>query len=94
MRGWPKTAYSDNAGMIAAASNELKKIVSDLDWEKIMNHGVEMKMEWSFPPADAPWYNGATEALVKTTKRALNAAIGENVLSFSEFQRLSSKQDS
>ena len=86
MRGWPKTVYSDNATMLVSASKQLKQIVTNLDWMKIMNHGVEMGMEWSFPPADAPWYNGVTEALVKTTKRALNAAIGENVLSFSEFQ--------
>ena len=46
-----------------------------------MKHGVERE----FSPADAPWYNGATESLVKPVKRALNAAIGE-VMSFSELQ--------
>ena len=86
MRGWPQTVYSDNATMLTGASNELKKVIGNLDWEKIKAFGADMKMEWSFPPADAPWYNGATEALIKTTKRAINAAVGENVLSFSEFQ--------
>ena len=33
---------------------------------------------WSFQPADAPWYNGSTEALVKTAKRALAVVIGEH----------------
>jgi hypothetical protein len=42
--------------------------------------------EWKFTPADAKWYNGATEALVKSIKRALSAAIGVNILTFSELQ--------
>ena len=37
-------------------------------------------------PADSPWVNGATEVLVKTVKRSLNAAVGEQVLSFVELQ--------
>ena len=86
IRGWPKSAYSDNGTMLVAASNELRSIIKNLDWEAIKRHGSEFSIEWSFPPADAPWYNGATEALIKTTKRALTASIGENVLSFSEFQ--------
>ena len=43
-------------------------------------------MEWEFTPADAPWQNGATEALVKSVKKALTIAIGDNVLTFSELQ--------
>ena len=41
---------------------------------------------WEFSAADAPWHNGATEALVKTVKRCLKTVIGEQVLSFSELQ--------
>ena len=33
-----------------------------------------------------PLYNGATEALVKTVKRGFSAAIGDQVLSYSELQ--------
>jgi hypothetical protein len=63
------------------------QIVNNLDWEKIKAYGAEHAgIEWKFSPGDAPWYNGATEALVKTTKRALNAAVGENVMTFSELQ--------
>ena len=35
---------------------------------------------------DAPWYNDAAEALIKTVKRALTTAIGEQVLTYSELQ--------
>ena len=43
-------------------------------------------IEWMFSPANAPWYNGAVEALVKTVKRALNSAVGSQIMTFSELQ--------
>ena len=36
--------------------------------------------------ADAPWQNGASEALVKSVKKAITVAIGESVMTFSELQ--------
>ena len=49
-----------------------------------MVHGAE----WQFTPADAPWMNAVTEALVKSVKNALNAAIGDQVMRFSELQNV------
>ena len=49
-------------------------------------YGHQQGVEWKFSPADAPWYNGTAEALVKSTKRALEAAVGDSVLTFSELQ--------
>ena len=43
-------------------------------------------MQWEFIPADAPWQNGISEALVKSVKKAMSIAIGENTLTFSELQ--------
>ena len=87
IRGYPRKIFSDNGTQLVGASNELKKAVSSLDQEKIRAFGIENGgIEWTFSPGDAPWYNGATEALVKTTKRALNTAVGDSVLSFSELQ--------
>ena len=51
----------------------------------IKRYGIKYKTEWEFSPADAPWQNSATEALIKPIKRALNNTIGE-VMSFSELQ--------
>ena len=42
--------------------------------------------QWDFILADAPWQNGASEALIKSVKRALTAVIGESILTFSELQ--------
>ena len=81
-----KKIFSDNGTQLVGASRELKEVIANLNREQIKAFGHDKGIQWSFSPADAPWYNGATEALVKTTKRALNAAIGERVMSFSEIQ--------
>jgi len=39
-------------------------------------------LKWEFAPADAPWQNGVSEALVKSVKRAITAAIGDHVMTF------------
>ena len=85
-RGWPSTIFSDEGSQLVRASKELKEVISNLDWNKVHAFGVGNGVTWKFSPADAPWYNGATEALVKSTKRALEAAVGENVMTFSELQ--------
>ena len=44
-------------------------------------------MQWSFNrTSDAPWLNGACESLIRSIKRSLQRAIGDAVLTFSEFQ--------
>ena len=86
VRGWPKKFLSDKGTNLVGASNELKEMVEKVDWDKVGRQSLQKETEWVFSPADAPWYNGAAEALVKSAKRALNAAIGETVLRFSELQ--------
>ena len=86
IRGWPKKFFSDKGSPLVAASKELQTMVKVLDWETLSKLSHERGTSWSFSPADSPWYNGATEALIKSVKRALNAAIADNILTFSEFQ--------
>ena len=88
IRGWPTKFFSDQGTQLGGASNELKTAIKELDWGMIeeQSRTLGQGTEWNFSPADAPWYNGAVEALVKTTKRALNVSVGESVLSFSELQ--------
>ena len=86
LRGWPAKFYSDRGTQLIGASNEMKAIVQNLAWDEIRKYGSAFDTEWEFAPADGKWYNGATEALVKSVKRALKASIGENVLKFSELQ--------
>jgi hypothetical protein len=43
-------------------------------------------LEWKFSPPDGPWQNGCSEALIKSVKRALTLAIGNNILTPLELQ--------
>ena len=86
VRGWSAKFHSDNGTQLVGASNELKTIVQGLDQEEIKKYGYAAGAVWEFSPPDGKWYNGATESLVKSVKRALNAAVGENVMQFSELQ--------
>ena len=86
IRGWPSKIFSDKGTQLVGASNELTETVRNLNWQQIKEYCHKNSTEWSFSPGDAPWYNGAVEALVKCAKRALTAAIGEQVLTFSDLQ--------
>ena len=77
-RGWPRKFFSDKGTNLVGASNVLKEIVSNLSWSEVVSLGVKEGAEWIFSPADAHWYNGAAEALVKSVKRALTAAVGDS----------------
>ena len=88
IRGWPCKIHSDNGPQLVGASKELNNIIKDLGWDVIQRYGHSYGTVWSFNPADAPWQNGSTESLVKTVKRALNASIGVQVFSYSEFQTI------
>lgn len=86
LRGWPQKMFSDKGSQLVGASKELISIVKGLDWNEIQRYGYKHGLEWSFSPGNAPWYNGAAEALVKSVKRSLSCAIGDQILSFSELQ--------
>lgn len=86
LRGYPKQLISDRGTQLVAANTELKKMTEEWDWEKLAEFGVTEGMRWKFVPADAPWQNGITEALIKSVKKALTIAIGDKVMTFSELQ--------
>jgi len=86
LRGWSKKIFSDNGTQLCSASKELQSIVKNLDWDEVQKFGYKYGTEWSFSLADAPLYNGAAEALIKSVKRALSTAVGEQIMTFSEFQ--------
>ena len=61
-------------------------MVQDWNQEKLIEFGVMEEFKWDFAPADAPWQNGVPEALVKSVKRAITAAVSDHVMTFSELQ--------
>ena len=88
VRGYPQKIFSDNGTNLVGACNELKEVIQGLDWQTIQDYGAHKGTKWIFSPGNAPWYNGATEALVKSVKRALNAVGGEHIFCFNEYQTL------
>ncbi|XP_068229326.1 uncharacterized protein [Palaemon carinicauda] len=75
IRGAPKIIYSDKGTQLISAS------------KKIENIGEKEGVTWIFNmPSDAPWYNGASEALIKSVKRCLCISVGDSVLNFGELQ--------
>ena len=85
-RGWPKRVHSDRGTQLVAVSMELNEAVKELNWSALQEHGIQHTLEWSFYPVDAPWMNGVTEALVKSIKEAPDAAVGDQIMGFSELQ--------
>ena len=47
---------------------------------------IEMGVKWTFSPPDAPWMNGATEALIKSVKSSLNTSVGDQCMTYNELQ--------
>ena len=50
-------------------------MINGIDWDLLKRYSVHHNTEWKFIPADIPWMNGATEASVKTVKRATNGNV-------------------
>lgn len=84
LRGYPKQLYSDNGTQLVAASEDLKEMIKGLDQTQLEEYGVTEGLQWVFSPADAPWQNGVSEALIKSVKKAITNAIGESIMTFSE----------
>ena len=80
IRGYPSVMMSDNGSQMIGAARELREMVRGLDNYQLPEFCAEKGIEWKFTTPASPHQNGCTEALVKTCKRALKGAIGEQVL--------------
>ena len=80
IRGYPAVLLSDNGTQMAGAARELREMVQGLDSDQLREYCAERRIHWIFTTPAAPNQNGCAEALVKSCKRALKKAIGEQVL--------------
>ena len=87
IHGYPAKIIADYGSQIVAGAKEMTGIMEEWDWNRISRFGKENGMKWEFnKSAEAPWQNGCSESLVKSTKQNLSSSIGHNVLTFSELQ--------
>jgi hypothetical protein len=84
IRGFPANIYSDKGSQLVSANKEMKAIIVGLDWNTIEDYGASEGVTWHFTPGDSPWENGCSEALIKSLKKSIQHAIGEQTLNYSE----------
>ena len=75
-RGVPEEMFSGNTTNFKAADKEHKSLVSQLDEDKIKESLVNRGVTWHFIPPFAPHFGGVHESMIKSTKRAANAILG------------------
>ena len=88
LRGYPSNIYSDSGSQLVGASNVLKAISKNWDWDKILDFGVSKGTTWNFSPGDSPWWNGCCESLIKSIKKSISLAVGNQRVSFIELQTI------
>ncbi|KAL9985573.1 hypothetical protein ACROYT_G007994 [Oculina patagonica] len=74
IRGYPAVMLSDNGSQMVGAANELK------DVNQLREFCEEKRIQWIFATPAAPHQIGYAEALVKSCKKSLKIAIGEQLL--------------
>ncbi|XP_067051179.1 uncharacterized protein [Acropora muricata] len=76
-RGVPKEVISDGGTNFVGAVGELKKLVSQLDRQQLLNKTAELGVTWRFNPPGAPHFGRAHEVPVKASKKAIYAVVGD-----------------
>ena len=88
-RGVPKEVISDRGTNFVGAVGELKKLVSQLDRQQLLNKTVELGVTWRFNPPGAPHFGGVHEVLVKAAKKAIYTVVGDRDVTDEELITLS-----
>ena len=86
LRGWPQKICSDPGSQLVAADKELKTAWQKMNFTSIRKECTDHGADWEFSPADSPHYQGLTEALIKSVKRAVKVMYSHGMrLSWQEY---------
>ena len=77
----PAVFLSDNGSQMVGAARELRQMIQGYDPNLLRDFCAKTGTQWIFTTPASPHQNGGAEALVKSCKRAVKNAIGEQVLS-------------
>ena len=93
-RGCPVTVTSDNGTNFKRADRELSELYQKMDRGQIDRHMARKGIKWIWNPPQSPHHGGVFEALIKSAKRALRAAIGSRMLNDEELQTVFAETES
>jgi hypothetical protein len=74
-KGIPKICRSDNMKAFRTASVELRRLLRNLDWDRVATFACERGIMWEFSVELAPHTNSSVERLVGSVKKGLYAAL-------------------
>ena len=80
IRGFPAVILSDNGSQMVDAERVLREMIEGLSIDKLQEYCSERGINWTFITPAAPHQNSGMEAFVKSCKRVLKIAIGDQVL--------------
>ncbi|XP_043587857.1 uncharacterized protein LOC122570075 [Bombus pyrosoma] len=91
-RGFCSTIHSDNGTNFISANNELKGlhelIKSEDHNEKVTTYLADKQIEWRFITPHSPHFGGLWEAVVKSFKHHFRRVVGNELLTFEQFNTL------
>ena len=93
-RGVPNEVISNRGTNFVGAVGELKRLVSQLDRQQLLNETAELGVTWKFNPPGAPHFGGAHEVLVKAAKKAIYAVVGDRDVTDEELITVSTRVES
>ncbi|XP_068965518.1 uncharacterized protein [Bombus flavifrons] len=91
-RGFCSTIHSDNGSNFIGANNELKELhellKSEDHNERVTTFLANKQIKWRFIPPHSPHFGGLWEAAVKSFKHHFRRVVGNELLTFEQFNTL------
>ena len=78
-RGRPKVMYSDNGTNFVGAEREIRQSIKNWNQKQIGDELLQKGCQWAFQPPKASNTSGVWETLIRSTRAALRAILGESL---------------
>ena len=79
-RGPPKFMYSDNGTNFVGAEREIRQAIENWNQCQIRDELLQRGCQWVFQPPKASHASGVWERLIRSTRTALKAMLGESLV--------------
>ena len=79
-RGLPKCIYSDNGSNFVGAEREITTAIEDWYQKQIQDELLQKGCQWVFQPPRASHASGVWERLIRSTRTALKAILGNSLV--------------